>query len=127
MNTSQAQQVGVPGDACKLITAVVPDDGSDLKILKALRKEKGVIRADSMSCYASSSLADKKTRPGKLPEPVLARLVEVLVPAADADDVFQFVCEHTDPDHPETAVVFQSDAPFCTLFELPEGVPEEAD
>ncbi len=127
MTPPPVESAGAPGEACKLITAILPDDGSDLKMLKELRREKGVIRADSMSCYASSSLAEKQTRPGKLPEPVLARLVEVLVPAADAETIFQFVCEHTDPDHPETAVVFQSDAPFCTPFELPEGVPEEED
>jgi hypothetical protein len=49
------ESAGAPGEACKLITAILPDDGSDLKMLKELRREKGVIRADSMSCYASSS------------------------------------------------------------------------
>jgi hypothetical protein len=115
----------VPGEACKLITIVMPDDGSDLQILKALRDNKNIIRADSTSCYASSALADKKTRPGKLPEPILARMVEVLVPHADADEIFRFVCDQTDPGQPEGAVVYQTDAPFCTPYELPEGVPDE--
>jgi hypothetical protein len=115
----------VPGEACKLITIVMPDDGSDLQILKALRDHKNIIQADSASCYATSSLSDKKIRPGKLPEPTLARMVAVLVPDADADEIFRFVCDQTDPGQPEGTVVFQTDAPFCTPYELPEGVPDE--
>lgn len=115
----------VPGEACKLISIVMADDGGDLQILKALRDHKNIIRADSTSCYSSSALAEKKTKPGKLPEPVLARLVEILVSEADADEIFRFVCDQTNPDHPEGAVVYQTDAPFCTPYELPEGVPEE--
>jgi hypothetical protein len=116
---------GIPGEAGKLITVILPDDGRDLDILKALRQQKGIIRADSMPCYASTHLAEKKTKRGKLPEPVLARIVEVLVANADAEEIFRFVCEQTDPDHPEGTLVYQTSAPFCTPYTLPEGVPDE--
>lgn len=118
------QLQGLPVEDCKLITSVVPDDGTDLRILKGLR-EKGIVRADSTVCYASSSLAEKKTKPGKLPEPVLARMVEVLVPARDADEIFEFVCSFSDPEAPEGSIVYQSDAPFATPYTLPDDVPEE--
>jgi hypothetical protein len=116
---------GLPGEACKIITAIVNDDGSDLKILEALRSELGIVRANSSSCFSSSSLSEAKTKPGKLPEPILARIVEVIVPAKQADEVFDFVCRNTKMDHIGAAMVYQSTAPFCTPYELPEGVPDE--
>ncbi len=116
----------VPGDACKLITCVIPDDGTDLTLLRALRAEKGVIRANSAHCYGNSILAVAKTRAGKLPEPILTRLVQILVSETEADDVFEFVCENADIDRQGGGIVFQSPAPFGTAYALPEGVPDEA-
>ena len=116
----------VPGENCKLITAIVPDDGSDLQILRALRKEKGIVRANSTICYSSSSLADKKTRPGKLPEPVLARIVEVLVPESAADEIFEFVCSQTNPETMDGYSVYQTAAPIGTPYRMPDDVPDEA-
>jgi hypothetical protein len=115
-----------PVEACKLITCVIPDNGTDMALLRALRAEKGVIRANSSNCYGSSILAEAKTRPGKLPEPTLVRLVQILVSETEADEVFEFVCENADIDHLGGGVVFQSPAPFGTAYTLPEGVPDEA-
>ncbi len=84
----------VPGESCKLITCVMPDNGTDLELLKALRAEKNVICANSSHCYGSSILAEAKTKPGKLPEPILARLIEIVVAEQEADGVFDFVCEN---------------------------------
>lgn len=115
----------IPGEPCKLITAVIPDDGTDLKLMRALRQKKAVIRANSASNYASSVLAEAKAKPGKLPEPILARVVEILVPEASGDDLFDFVCEHANIDYLGGGVVFMSPAPFCTPYALPPGVPDE--
>lgn len=115
----------VPGEACKMITVVLADDGTDLALMRALRTEKGVIRANSTSCFGSSILAEAKTRPGKLPEPMIVRRVEILVAEADVDEIFEFACQHADMGHPDGGVVFQSAAPFCTPYVLPEGVPDE--
>ena len=115
----------VPGEACKLITCVIPDDGSDMTLLKALRVEKSVIRANSSHCYGSSILAEAKTKPGKLPEPILARLIQILVSEEEADDVFDFVCQNAGIDQLGGGIVFQCAAPFATPYALPEGVPDE--
>jgi hypothetical protein len=93
--------------------------------MKALRAEKGVIRANSTPCYGNSILAEAKTRPGKLPEAVLVRNVAILVPETEANDVFEFVCQKANLDRPNGGVVFQSPAPLCTSYALPEGVPDE--
>ena len=116
---------GVPGDHCKLITAVVVDDGTDLALLDALRSKKGVIRAHSASCLGSSITAEARTKPGKLPEPVMVRKVEILVPEDRADELFEFVCEHARLAELGRGVVWQTAAPFATLYELPAGLPEE--
>ena len=117
----------VPGDQCKLITAVFVDDGTDLALLKALRSDKGIIRASSTSCLGSSITAEARTKPGKLPEPLMVRKVEILVPEDRADELFDFVCEHARITEPGRGVVWQTSAPFCTPYELPPGLPEEHD
>ncbi len=118
---------GVPGDRCKLITAVVADDGTDLAILRALRHDMGVVRANSTSCLGSSITAEARTRPGRLPEPVIVRKVEILVPEDRADELFELVCRHANLTAIGRGVVWQTAAPFCTGYELPEGLPEEQD
>jgi hypothetical protein len=117
---------GVPGEPCKLISAVVPaDDGTDLVILKGLREEKGILQAFSNSCLGRSIITEAKTRRGRLPEPVMIRLVEILVPESRADEVFEFVCKAARLDEPGRGAVWQTGAGFCTPFALPAGVPDE--
>ena len=115
----------IPGEACKLISVAVPDDGTDLRLLRALRAEKGVVRANSISCLGSSVTLETRTKPGKLPQPIMARFVEILVPESDADDVFEFVCRLAITGELGGGVVWQSVAPFCSDYVLPEGVPDE--
>ena len=113
------------GEACKLISVALPDDGTDVRLLTELRSKKGVLRADSLSCLASSVNAEARTKPGKLPQPSMARLVHILVPEDDAPDLFEFVCQIAVTDDVNGGVVWQSAAPFCSDFVLPEGVPDE--
>ena len=115
----------IAGEPCKLICAAVLDDGTDLQILRALREEKGILRANSISCLSSSVATESRSKPGKLPQPVMGRLVEILVPEAQADEVFEFVCGLAVSTDEDGGVVWQSAAPSCTPYELPEGVPDE--
>jgi len=127
MSDQAPAPVGVPTERCKLITAILQDGGEHrhVTLKKALRTKKAVIRANSTSCLSLTVLSLQKARPGKLPEPTLGHFVEILVPEAEADDVFAFVCDHIGLDALGSGLVFQQAAPFCTPYSLPESVPEE--
>lgn len=83
------------------------------------------IRANCISCLALPVLTETKVRRGKLPEPLLARVIEVLVPEADAQAMFEFVCQHAGIDREQGGIVMQAPAPFCSTYVLPAGVPDE--
>ena len=127
MTTAAQVNPPVAGEPCKRITAVIPDDGTDLILMKALRREKGIVSARSMACRGLSILAKAEAKPGKLPEPTHARAVEILVPEAEADGVFDFVCQCANIDRLHGGVVMLGPAVFCTPYLLPEGLPEEED
>lgn len=117
----------IEGEACKLIVCVITDtdERSDLALLKRLRSEKNVIRATSSPCLSSTILAEAKAKPGKLPEPVLARHLQILVSEVEADDVFDFVCKNSGIDQLGGGGALMMPAPFGTMYRLPEGVPDE--
>lgn len=127
MTASPRVAHSVPGELCKLITVIIPDDGTDLALMTALRSDMGVVRASSTACKGLSILVRTKTKVGKLPQPTLARRVEILVPEADAEQVFEFVCQHASIGGLHGGIVMLAPASFCTPYTLPEGVPDEED
>ncbi len=121
----QGPTISAPREASKLITCILPDDGSHRTLLEALYQEKQITRADTTSCLLMGSLADARVKPGMLPDVSMARIVTVIVPAADADDLFEFIYETAHVGRDGGGIVLQNALAAATPFALPEGVAEE--
>ena len=73
-------------EPARRIRAILPDDGTDRRLLEGLWRDKGVTRADTVPVRAVAALLEAHTQRGRLPEPVLARLVTVIVTLAEATE-----------------------------------------
>ncbi len=125
MNGKPLAEQPVPREACKIITCVLPDDGTEKKLLRALRDEKQITRANSISCLGMAVLADARTKFGQLPEPRLVRKVDVVVPESDADELYNYIYEKAHIGRPQGGVIWLGALTLTSPFVLPENVPLE--
>lgn len=114
-----------PCEAVKLITCVLNSEKDERALLHALYNERQITRANSVNCRGFASLFEAKTEGFKLPEPHFSRLVEVIVPAGEADDVFDFIYEKAGLGKPGAGVVFMAPLLGASRFLLPQDIPEE--
>ena len=125
MNAKQTSaQPPVPAPASRIM-AILPDDGTDRHLLRALRRDKGIARADSVAVRSVALLRAAQARRGRLPEAELARLVTVIVDVAEADAVFDFIFSVANIDRPGGGVLLMDRLLGALPFVLPEGVPDE--
>jgi nitrogen regulatory protein PII len=125
MNDKRHTGQSIPHEACKLITCILPDDGTEKKLIRTLSDEKQITRANSTSCLGLAVLTDAKTKFGELPEPVLVRKVDVVVAEADADELYDYIYEKAHIGRPQGGSIWLSALSLTSPFALPEDVPVE--
>jgi len=111
--------------AFKAIYCVLPDDGTDKRVLIELRKRHGVIRASTWACRGIGALAQVKTKRGKLPESDLVKQLCAICTEDQADEIFDFIFWSANVDKPGRGEMWQQAVTGCTPYELPADIPDE--
>jgi len=106
---------------CRMIGAILPQ-GIAPDVLRRLREEKGIVR----TCIAGARKLDHLLQfaPRATGEEIAVEILNAVVPAGRADELFEFVYVAARIDRPDGGIVFQHVLAGATHFDLPD-IPEE--
>lgn len=110
----------------KLITCILPDNGTDKIVMQALRHEKQIITANSVACRGIAILQSAHCKHDQLPKSTLVRMVRVAVPVDEADALFDFIYVTAEIGHIGGGTIYMGPLTNLTSFELPKDIPDEA-
>jgi len=105
----------------KMITCILPH-GIALDVLKKLKDEKGIIEASVRNARGMGKLTPLAHR--SLAEQTEKEIMNVVVPAARAEELFEYMFHEARIDRPHGGIIFMAALQAATPFVLPD-VPEE--
>jgi hypothetical protein len=124
---NHSEQSSPSREDCKLISCILPDDGTARSLIKILRDEKKIKRVFGTNCMGLAVLADAKTKYGKLPQPTLVKRVDVVVNSEEANALYDFIHKQASIDRPQGGIIWMTDIGLASPFTLPANVALEKD
>ncbi len=125
MSETNLEIESVQIESAKLIAFMLPDDGTDIKLMRQLKIEKGVIRAESVACRGVHNLQTVKIRRGKLPEATFYRMLSVIVSEQQAEEVFDFIYDKAGMGQSGSSMILQISLSGATAYSVPSDIMDE--